>query len=387
MEHAVENVDVIEILGRRFILIGTAHISRKSAELVRQVITEHRPDTICVELDEGRFHSLTDPTRWQKTDLFEVIKSGRGYLLMAQLALSAFQKRLAEQFDIRPGEEMLTAISCANDSGARIELVDREVKITLKRAWAKASLWSMLKTVTSLLFSVFNSATVSEREIEELKQGDALSAMMAEFSAHLPGLKEALIDERDLYMACKIADAPGQTVVAVLGAGHIPGIKAVFGTPIDILPLEELPPGRLGAKIFTWSIPAVFLVMLVWGFFRSGFQTSLAMVKVWILSTSIPSAIGAALALAHPLTILSAFVSAPITTIHPAIAVGWVAGLVEALIRKPTVRDLENISVDVQSMRGIWTNRATRILLIMALANLGGALGTFIGIGTVASKL
>lgn len=372
------NVDLVEIGGKKIYLVGTAHVSKASADLVESVIRRYHPTTVCIELCESRFKTIKNPEIWKNTDLFEVIKSGKAYVLMAQLALASFQKRLAKEFGVKPGEEMHRAISLAEEIGAEIYLVDRDVKTTLKRAWSKASFWSLWGIIISLVASAFSKNDITEDEIEKLKNTDALTAMMGEFSDRLPGVKTALIDERDNYMASKIAEAPGETIVAVLGAGHIPGMSKVFGDKIDRQALEVIPPPSLGIKIVSWGIPALILLIFALGVIYSDTATGIEMLKIWVVVNGSLSALGALIALAHPLTVLTAFVAAPITSLNPTIAAGWFAGLSEALLRKPRVKDLETVADDISSVRGLWRNRVTKILLVMVFANLGSMAGTFI---------
>jgi pheromone shutdown-related protein TraB len=381
------NVDLIEADGRSFYIVGTAHVSRDSADLVEKIIRERSPDTVCLELCQSRHETLSNPERWKQTDIFSVIKSGRAYVLMAQLALSTFQKQLAEEFRIRPGEEMHRAMAVCKETGTDVALVDRDVRITLKRAWAKAGFWSSIKMLFSVLLSMFNAREISQEDIEKLKESDELTLMIDEFSGALPGIKTALIDERDEYLASKIQAAPGQTLVAVVGAAHVPGIKRVFGSPIDIKALEELPPPKKVFKIVGWGVPIVIAGLIVAGFITSGRETSEQMVVAWVLANGIAASIGTILALAHPLTILTAFVAAPLTSLNPTIAAGWVCGLVEAYLRKPRVMDLENIADDMTTVRGIWGNRVIKVLLVVVLANLGSSIGTFIGFGWVVALL
>jgi len=390
MEHITRiepNVDLIEHDGRRFYLVGTAHVSSSSAELVERVIREQRPDTVCLELCDSRYEALSNPERWKETDIFSVIKSGRAYVLMAQFALAAFQQKLADEFRIRPGEEMVRAMQVGRETGAEIALVDREVRTTLKRAWASAGLWSVLKICTSLFMSMFGGEKITEEQIEKLKGHDELALMMDEFSGSLPGVKKALIDERDQYLAAKILAAPGDTVVAVVGAGHVPGIKRWFGSRIDLDELEALPPPRKSVKVVGWGIPVLVAALIVTGFFVSGRETSEQMVIAWVLANGVAAAIGALLALAHPVTIATAFVAAPVTSLNPTIAAGWVCGLTEAWLRKPRVMDLQNVAGDITSVKGLWSNRVTRVLLVVILANLGSSIGTFVGVGWAVSLL
>ena len=381
------NVDLIEHEGRSFFIIGTAHVSKDSADLVERTIRDRNPDTVAVELCESRFESLSNPDRWKETDIYTVIKSGRAYVLMAQLALSTFQKRLADEFGVRPGEEMHRAIKVSEETGAELSLVDREIRTTLKRAWATAGFWTLMKVLYQTILSTFHAQDISQEEIEKMKTGDELAVVLDEFSGSLPGVKVALIDERDQYLAAKIRNAPGDTVVAVVGAAHVPGIKRAFGAAIDLDVLDELPPPKKMFRIIGWGIPLLVIGLIVAGFITSGRETTEQMVMAWVLANGICAAIGTTLALAHPLTIITAFVAAPLTSLNPTIAAGWVCGLVEAWLRKPRVKDLESIGDDLGSVRGIWKNRVMKVLLVVVLANLGSSIGTFIGVGWVAALL
>ncbi len=381
------NVDQIEVAGKTVYLVGTAHVSRTSADLVEKCINDYAPDTVCIELCPSRYESLKNPDRWREMDIFKVIKEGKTYVLLAQLVLSSFQKRLATKFGIKPGEEMHRAMQLAEERNAHLELVDREIRTTLKRAWARAGFLTMCRVAATLITSIFSNEELSEAEIEELKVGSTLSAMMAEFGDFLPGVKDALIDERDSYMAEKIRRAPGSTIVAVVGAGHVPGMKKKIHTAIDLEQLDEVPPPGKLIKVIGWGIPALILGMFIFGFSQSGADTSIKMIIAWTLANGVFSALGALIALAHPLTIITAFVAAPITSLNPTIAAGWVCGLVEALLRKPRVSDLETVADDIASVRGFWGNRVTRIFLVMLLANLGSMIGTFVGGVKVASYL
>jgi pheromone shutdown-related protein TraB len=381
------NVDLIEMDGRAFYIVGTAHVSRSSADLVEKTIRERKPDTVCLELCDSRYETLSNPERWKQTDIYSVIKSGRAYVLMAQMALSSFQKKLAEEFGVRPGEEMHRAMQVSHELDTDLSLVDREVRITLKRAWANAGFWSLLKIMGSLLTSSVAAKEISEEDIEKLKDSDQLNLVIDEFSGSLPGVKTALIDERDQYLAAKIHASPGKTLVAVVGAAHVPGIKQVFGSEIDIEALDETPPPNKIFKIIGWGIPLLILALIVIGFITSGRETTEQMVVAWVLANGIAASIGTMVALAHPLTIVTAFVAAPITSLNPTIAAGWVCGLVEAYLRKPRVMDLENVGSDLTSVKGVWSNRVTRILLVVILANLGSSIGTFVGAGWIVSLL
>ncbi len=379
------NVDLVELDGRKFYLVGTAHVSPASVELAESVIKEIRPDAVAVELCESRFQALRDPNRWKNTDIVQVIKSGRTLLLLAQLILAAFQKKLGKSLNIKPGEEMLRAVAVAEESQIPIILADRDVKTTLRRTWNALSGSQKAQLVVQFPMKTFSGETVDPSEIENLKKQDALESAMAELGASFPGIRTALIDERDKYLAGKIHDSVGQTVVAIIGAGHVPGIKQYLGQKIDLLALDQVPPKRKTGRIIAWTLSAIVLFFVLYGFASMGEHTGLAMAKSWILITGLSAALGALLALSHPLTVLTAFVCGPIITLFPIMRPGWFAGMVEAMLRKPKVSDLESILDDMTSIKGLWRNRLSRILLVVIFTNILGAIGSIIAIGKVAS--
>lgn len=380
-----DNVDLIEVNNKKIYLIGTAHISQASADLAEQFIRDIKPDSVAVELCDSRYQSLKDPDRWKNTDIVSVIRSGKSSVLMAQLMLSSFQKKLGKQLNIKPGAEMMRSINVADELNLRIVLADRDVRTTLKRVWSSLGFWGGAKFIFSMIFAAFTPMEISQEEIEKIKSEDALANLMNEFSQKMPRIRKTLIDERDQYLAAKIQDAPGDSVVAVVGAGHVAGIKSYFGQPIDTSALEVIPPKSLTSKLIAWSIPALILGFVVYGFFGSGFGKSFEMIEAWFLITGIMGAIGAALALGHPLTVLSAFLATPLATLHPLIAAGWIAGLVEAWLKKPRVADFETITDDITSLKGVWRNRVSRILLVVAFTNIFATIGMIWGTKVLAN--
>ena len=361
-------------------LIGTAHVSKESVKLVKSVIEEQTPDTVCVELCQSRFHSIRQKDRWQEMDIIKVIKEKKAFLLLSNLLLASFQKRIAKKFDIKPGEEMIQAIDSAEAIDAEVCLADRDIRITLSRIWRKMGLWSKLKLLFSVILSVGEIEDIKESDIEKMKETDVLQSLLSDVGKSMPVLLKILIDERDQYLADKIKSAPGKKIVAVVGAGHVPGIKKYWPENMDISALETLPPKRKVAGLIKWIIPLFIIALIIFGFYRGGFTAGKHMITWWVMANGILAGLGALIAMAHPLTILSSVLAAPLTSLNPMIAAGWVSGLVEAFSRKPKVKDLESLSEDILSAKGFWRNKITRILLVVVFTNLGSSIGTFVAI-------
>ncbi|MBU1054343.1 MAG: TraB/GumN family protein [Proteobacteria bacterium] len=365
---------------KEIILVGTAHVSKDSAELVNSVINEEKPDTVCVELCESRYQAIEKKDMWQNTNIVKVIKEKKTFLLLSNLILASFQKRIAKKFDIIPGMEMVQAIIAGKSIGAKIHTADRDIRVTLTRVWRNIGFWGKAKLIFQLILSLGDVGDITENDIEKMKQEDVLETLLAEVGQSLPALKKILIDERDMYLAEKIKTAPGNKIVAVVGAGHVKGIKANWDDDIDIESLETIPPKSNISNAFQWIFTAGILILFVYGFYYGGAKAGADMITWWILITGVLAGIGAVVAMAHPLTILSSMLAAPLTTLHPLIAVGWVSGLVEAYFSKPKVKDIESLPEDILSIRGFWKNKVTRILLVVAFTNLGASIGTFVAV-------
>ncbi len=375
-----DNKYILTYEGKQIILLGTAHVSKESADLAARVIEEERPDTVCIELCESRYNSITQKKQWQETDLIKIIREKKSFLLLSNFVLSSFQKKLGKKLGVKPGEEILRAIDTAESVGARIYLVDRDIRITLSRTWRLMGLWTKLKLVPTLIGSIGEIESIEEEDIEKLKQKDVLEALLAEMSEELPKLQRILVDERDQYLTEKIKNAPGRKIVAVVGAGHVPGIIKYWNEEIDINQLDEMPNRGWFSRIIKWVVPSLVLGLIILGFFMAGTSAGTDMIKWWIMANAILAGLGAAAALAHPLTILSAVIASPVTSLNPMIAAGWVAGLVEVLLSKPKVRDFENLAEDISSFKGFWRNKIPRILLVVVFTNIGSSLGTFVAI-------
>ncbi|MGD8658378.1 MAG: TraB/GumN family protein [Desulfobacterales bacterium] len=377
----------LEYDNKQVILVGTAHVSRESAEQVTRVIEEERPDTVCVELCQSRYQSIRQKERWQETDIVKIIKEKKSFLLLSNLLLASFQKRIAKKLNIKPGEEMIAAIETADEVDAAVHLADRDIRTTLSRTWREMGLWNKIKLLFQLILSLGDVDEIKEEDIEKMKQEDVLETLLTEVGKSLPVLKDILINERDQYLAAKIRTAPGQKIVAVVGAGHIPGIKKNWNTDVDIPSLERLPPKKKITGILKWLIPAAIMAMFIAGFFFGGKQAGKDMIVWWITANAILAGLGAIIALAHPVTIVASMLAAPLTSLNPMIAAGWVSGLVEAFSRKPKVKDLESLPDDILSVRGFWKNKVTRILLVVVFTNLGSSVGTFVAFPVIVKVL
>ncbi|MDH5561958.1 MAG: TraB/GumN family protein [Deltaproteobacteria bacterium] len=377
----------IQLGDKKIILIGTAHISKESILEVEQIIQDEKPDSVCVELCASRYESIKNADHWKNMDIVKVIRQGKASLLMVNLILSAFQKKMGDKLGVRPGAEMLAALDQSSKVGAKEVLVDRDVGITLKRAWGGLTLWEKVKLLGQLIGSGFESPEISSEEIESLKEKDFLSEALNSLGEEMPGIKRVIIDERDRYMATKILRAEGNKVVAVLGAGHLPGITAFIGQSAVLEELETIPKPKLIWKLIKWGLPLAIIGVIVYGFLGMESNVSMEMIKRWVLANGILAAIGALLAGGHILTVISAFIAAPITSLNPAIAAGWVSGLTEAWLRKPKVEDFENLPEDIKSFKGFRRNEITKILMVVVFSNVGSSLGTFIGIPLIASLL
>ncbi len=373
-----DNITRLEVDGKQVILIGTAHVSKLSAEQVKEVVERERPDSVCIELDAQRYESVTQDKKWKETDIFKIIKDKKASLLLMNLAISSFQNRLADQFGIKPGSEMIQGIHSAEETGAELVLADRNIQVTFSRIWGNIGLMGKVQLISSVFFSIFSKESISEEELEKMKKQDTLNAVMDDFTKAFPRIKKPLIDERDQYLAQKIKEAPGKKIVAVLGAAHIPGITQEIYRDQDLKALNEVPKKSNWPKIIGWAIPLIILSIIAYTFYANpaaGFDQAIS----WILWNGTLAAIGSAVAFGHPLAILTAFVAAPISSLNPLVAAGWFSGLTQAFVRRPNVGDFDTLSKDVFTVKGFWDNKVTRVLLVIVLTNLGSSLGTFIG--------
>jgi len=379
---------IVERDGVRYTLLGTAHVSLASVDAVREAVASGGFDAIAVELDAPRLQSLTEPDALARLDLIQVIRTGRTAMFAANLALSAYQRRLAEQLEIEPGAELKLAALQARERGLPMHLIDREVGLTFKRASARLGFWGRAKLGSGLLVSLLASEDVGSDEIEKLKQGDMLEASFSEFASESPAIYETVIAERDRYMAARLREVADATdrpreVVAVVGAGHLQGLARHLREETRAAPevreeLEQLPE-KSGIPWFTFALAVFVIGGFAWGFWQGGLDVGSDLLLQWVFATGALGALGCALAGGHPLSIVVAFLASPITPLHPALASGTLSALTEAWLRKPTYADFMALRDDVQTIKGWWRNRVARVLLNFFLTSLGTAIGVWTG--------
>ncbi len=375
------NVTRVSVLGKEIILVGTAHISRESVELVKRVIHEERPDVVCVELDEKRYKAISQKERFEQLDIKKIIKSKQLTTLMANLILSSYQKKLGEKIGVMPGTELIEATRCAEELGIPIRLCDRDVSTTLLRAWRLTPLWKKGKLLSSLILSLFDDTEVTEEKLRELKQSDVISELIQELGDAMPELKKVLIDERDTYLSEKIKEADGKKIVAVVGAGHVQGIKKALleDRSREMEEISAVPPLSPLWKAAGWAIPVLIVGAVIFSAWQKGAVVAGDNVTYWVLANGIACAIGAAVAMCHPYTIAAAFAAAPITSLTPVIGAGYVTAFVQAVVRPPVVKEIQNASKDIASLRGWWSNKLLRVFLAFLLPGVGSMVGTWLG--------
>jgi len=379
-------IERILIDGKEIILVGTAHVSSESVKLVEETILAERPEVVGVELDDQRFAQLRQGEGWREQNVMDLLSKGQAYLFLLNLMLANMQRKIGESLGVKPGSEMLKAVEIAEKEGLKIALLDRNVKITLKRAFNKTSLGEKLKIGFGIIVGLFagggdEAQKITKEKVEEMQQKDIMTELIKELSKEAPSIKQVLVDERDFYIAQKILECDCKKIVAVVGAGHVDGIKGHLHNGIQsVAELEKAPEKKNWIlEILKYGIPALFVAFLVWGFYNNGIQGGVEVFLSWFLITAIFSAIGAIIARAHPLSILTAFVAAPFTTLHPALASGWFAALAEAKFRKPKVKDFEGLN-KLESFGDFQRNNVTHLLIVAAFTNIGSTIGVIIAL-------
>jgi len=383
------DVHIVEQDGRQFILVGTAHISRESVDLVHQVITRENPDCVCVELDARRYESLSEKKRWKALDLKQIIRNKQLSTLMINLVLASYQKKLGDQLGVMPGSELLEAATTAQAMDIPVSLCDRDVRVTMRRAWKSTSFFKKGYLLASLMASLFEETEITEEKLKELKETDVLSELLAEMGQALPELKTVLIDERDTFLAEKIKRAKGEKIVAVVGAGHINGVKQALAEDrsSQMEAINTIPPVSPVWKVVGWLIPAIIIGAICMIGYTKGSAVAGANILYWILANGIPSSLGALIGLAHPVTIISAFIAAPITSLTPVIGAGYVTALVQAMMQPPVVHEFETVLEDISHFRRWWSNKLLKVFLAFFLPGFGSMIGTWVGGFEILSNL
>ncbi|MCL4101384.1 pheromone shutdown-related protein TraB [Fibrobacter sp. UWH9] len=375
---------------REIILIGTAHISQASKDLVRETIEAEKPDTVCVELDDGRLKSIKDPDRWKTMDLRQVIKNKQLGTLIANLVLGSYQKRMGAQTGVKPGSELKEAVDVAENAGHELVLADRDIKITLRRTWACTPWYRKLSLLGGLFASIFDKTEVSEEELAKIKEQDALNGMMQEFGKSFPEVKQVLIDERDQFLASKIKNAPGNKIVAVVGAGHMRGIASIIEEDKE-LPSEEsisvIPKSAPIWKIIGWAIPIAIIASIIAVGIHAGAAKAGELSLQWAMLTGGGAMLGTIIAGGHPLTILVALITAPFTGLTPLIGVGFFTALTQVYMRPPRVAEMETLTDDIWQVKRWWKNRVTRVILCFLCPGLPAIVGKILAIFNIYQAL
>jgi len=394
LETQEDIIKIIQLNNSEITLIGTAHVSQLSVEMVEGKIATGDYDCVAVELCLPRLENITNQAWWKNLDIYQIFKKKKAGLLLINLALTAYQKRLAERIGVEAGKEMVRAVELSHEKDLRLEVIDRNISTTLHRLVTEVSFWQKMKIVGGLVIGVFVGEEISEEQIEDLKRGDMLHAVVSEFGEELPEIKRVLIDERDEYMVGRLAqisashDAP-KKILALVGAGHLMGMMASIDSPPDAGHLQELdqkpPPSKTGLYV-GWGICILILSMFVVGFKQSP-ELGGQLVATWILLNGGLSALGTALALGHPVSIFAAFFAAPLTSLNPTIGAGMVVGLVESYMRKPKVGDFETLREDITHYSMWWKNRVARLLLIFFFSSFGSMIGTYAAGASIVTQL
>jgi len=369
-------------------LIGTAHVLKESVEEIRKLVEEVNPDTIAVELCESRYNSINDKNRWENLDIIKVIKEGKGFLLFANFVLASFQKKIGLKLKSNAGQDMIEGINIAKEKGLKLLLADRDINLTLKRAWKITTFKEKMVIIESIIESIFSNERIDDSQIKELMEnGDFLDSLLNEFSKQLPFIKKILIDERNIYIANKIKNSDGKKNICIIGKGHLEGIKdlIVNGFEYDYS-IETIPQKQKGLNISKYIVPTIILLIILLGFLK-GKKVALEMLKYWVIANGFFTSLFLVPVLAHPITIISSWIVSPITSLNPTIGAGIVLSIIEAFIKKPKVKDFENLSYDITSLRGFIKNRISKILLVFVMGSIGSSIGTFVGIPFLLSLL
>ncbi|MDO4197903.1 MAG: TraB/GumN family protein [Erysipelotrichaceae bacterium] len=372
-----DNIVRLEYKDKEIYLVKTAHVSKNSVEDVRQCIEEIDPDSICIELDGQRYEKMNNPDQWRDTDIIKIIRDKQVGFFMVNLILASFQRRMAKTMDSSSGGEMMEAIRLSKEKNKELVLADRSIKTTFARIWANLSFKEKISLLAGIITSIFDDEEISEEELQALKQADAIEAALNEVAKEFPTVKRILVDERDQYLSMKIKNAPGNKVVAVIGAAHAGGIERNLNNDFSIEDLENVESKKGIGTYLKWAIPLIIIGLLGYTLYANR-NAGMESIKSWIIFNGCFSALGTLLAGGHILSIITAFIMSPITSLNPLLAAGFFAGFVEAYVRKPKVKDFEDLNEDAQTLKGFYKNKVTRTLMVVLFANIFSSIGTFV---------
>ena len=368
-------------------LVGTAHISSVSVELVRQQIEEWGPDLVAIELCESRKAALLEPDALDNEDLLKILNEGRSHMILLQSALAAEQRRMGIASGEKPGAELLAAIEAADEAGIPVELIDRDVVITLRRAWSKMGFREKFRVMDALLWQDDGDEEASVEEL--LEDSDMMSNLMEEAREVAPAAGSVLIDERDAFLAGRLQQIRGKgKVLAVVGAGHLSGVQHQLGEPAmettsRLAELREEPKKSVWPKALMIAIPLFLLGAVAWLAYNGDIEAIKQTAQAWLVINAGLTGLGVLLARGHPLSILVGAVASPITSLNPTLAAGWFAGYTQLKIAVPTGKDARDfLALDSASL--FWKNRVGKVLLVTAFGNLGSVAGTWIAAAGIA---
>lgn len=371
--------------GSRIILVGTAHVSEKSVAEVNEVIDREKPDIVAVELCKGRYKALKGEDEVKEINIKEMLSGGKFYYFLLNWLLAYVQKKIGSDTGVKPGAEMLSAIEKAEKSGARVALIDRDIQVTLGRFWNKMSFLEKIKLFGSLVAATLGFGT-KEIDMDTVTQEDVVTQLVSELRKVAPSAASVLLDERDIFMAKNLIDLSREgKVVAVVGAGHREGIQRYLNAPETIPPVEGLdtvPKKRFSLfKIATVAVIAMVVGLIALLLFQDKISLTVLLTALMYLFIvqGVLSAVGVLIARGHPLSALTAFSLAWFGFLHPFLAIGWLAGIVEAHFRPPTTDDIKTI-MKAETMKELMQNKLFRLILVAGLANLGSMVGTFVAI-------
>ena len=372
-------------------LLGTAHVSTTSVNLVKQQISEYEPDLIAVELCESRLAALKKPEGIDNEELLKIISDGKSAMIILQSALSLQQRKMGIDSGEKPGAELLAAINIAEDANIPVELIDRDVIITLRRAWHKMGLREKMRVLEALLIEDIEDEDFDLEEL--LEDSDLLSNMMEDVYKIAPNAGHVLIDERDAYLSARIQQIRGKgKILAVVGAGHLSGIQEHLKKPTmestSRLPeLNKQPKKPSWPKFLMLAIPVLLVTAIGKTAYDGDFATVWESISIWLVLNATLTGLGVLLARGHPFSIIVGALASPITSLNPSLAAGWFAGYTQLKMAPPTGKDASDFLEFSSFFQMFFKNKVGRVIMVTSLGNLGSTAGTFLAAGLISTGL